>query len=72
MLEIIKQRENGEPAVARCHCGHPIALAAFTNTCSKCGSDYNAFGQALAPRSQWGEETGESLEEILNIGHCVS
>ena len=27
--------------------------------CDKCGKDYNSSGQRLAPRSQWGEETGE-------------
>ncbi len=42
----------------------PTSTAA-PNTCD-CGRDYNAFGQILAPRSQWGEETGESLSDILN------
>lgn len=32
----------------------------FTNTCEHCGTDYNGQGSELAPRSQWGEETGES------------
>ena len=28
--------------------------------CSRCGTEYNAFGQALAPRSQWSDyDTGE-------------
>lgn len=39
-------------------CGKPVELDAFTNTC-ECGADYNWSGQRLAPRSQWGEETGE-------------
>jgi hypothetical protein len=55
-----------EPAVGRCHCGREVVLDGFTNTC-RCGSDYNFAGQALAPRSQWGEETGESLADILSI-----
>lgn len=61
-----------EPALAECICGHTIELAAFTNTCEKCGRDYNSSGQELAPRSQWGEDTGESLDEILSIGHHIS
>lgn len=32
---------------------------AFTVTCEHCEADYNFAGQRLAPRSQWGEETGE-------------
>lgn len=40
-------------------CGETLDLSAFTNTCARCGRDYNSMGQELAPRSQWGEETGE-------------
>lgn len=29
--------------------------------CSKCGKDHDSRGRPLAPRSQWGEETGESF-----------
>ncbi len=36
-------------------------------TCDRCGADYNSSGQMLADRSQWGEETGESLADILRI-----
>ena len=46
------------PAIGKCGCGRHVTLANFTNTC-ECGADYNSSGQALAPRSQWGEETGE-------------
>lgn len=38
----------------------------MTNTCDKCGADYSVSGQRLAPRSQWGWDTGESLDEILS------
>lgn len=48
-------------------CGHWLRCDGFTNTCGACGADYNGSGQQLAPRSQWGEETGESLEEILSV-----
>jgi hypothetical protein len=46
------------PAVGLCGCGRKVELEHFTNTC-ECGIDYNFAGQQLAPRSQWGEETGE-------------
>lgn len=48
-------------------CGAWIELYSFTNTCNKCGSDYNTAGQLLAPRHQWGEETGEHYSDILFI-----
>lgn len=46
-------------------CGVPVHLSGFTNTCEKCGADYNMGGSRLAPRSQWGAETGESVSDIL-------
>ena len=46
-------------------CGQPLECPGFTNTCECCGADYNWAGQRLAPRSQWGEETGETAAEIL-------
>lgn len=52
--------------VIRCHCGREVLCEGFTNTC-ECGADYNSAGQLLASRSQWGEETGENLADILNI-----
>ena len=42
-----------------------MTCSGFTNTCL-CGADYNMSGQRLAPRSQWGEETGETADDILN------
>lgn len=53
-----------EPAIIRCECGQHVTLHGFTNTC-ECGRDYNLDGALLAPRSQWGEETGEYAGEIL-------
>lgn len=44
--------------VVKCDCGRKLECSAFTETC-ECGADYNWAGQRLAPRSQWGEETGE-------------
>lgn len=56
-----------ESAILRCDCGTRVYLHGFTNTCPKCGSDYNSAGQQLAGLSQWGEETGEHLADIMRI-----
>ena len=56
--------------LGRCVCGHEVQLLKFTNTCV-CGRDYSMSGSLLASRSQWGEETGESVSEILSAGHHV-
>jgi hypothetical protein len=53
-----------QPAVLKCDCGREVDLGGFTNPCD-CGRDYNTSGQLLAPRSQWGEETGETSGDIL-------
>lgn len=58
--------------LGRCECGHEVQLLKFTNTCESCGRDYNMSGTLLAPRSRWGEETGESANDILRTGHHVS
>jgi hypothetical protein len=55
-----------EPAIIRCSCRREVELSGFTNTCD-CGADYNMSGQQLADRSQWGEETGESVADILSV-----
>lgn len=55
------------PAVGVCDCGQHVQLGGFTNTCNGCGADYNRSGQRLAAREQWGEETGESPDDILRI-----
>ena len=54
-------------AVIKCRCckGGEVSLANFTNTCGDCGADYNMSGQRLAPRSQWGEETGEHPNDCI-------
>ena len=55
-----------QPAVLLCDCGMEVELNGFTCGCP-CGRDYNQSGQLLAPRGQWGEDTGETLGEILRI-----
>ena len=47
-----------QPPIVTCTCGRKVECPNFTNTCD-CGADYNFAGQLLAPRDQWGEETGE-------------
>lgn len=66
-MRITSKREGKhKPAVGECNkCRKPVTLAGFTNTCGECGLDYNMSGQQLAPREQWGEETGETVADIL-------
>ena len=55
-----------EPAEGQCTCGATVYLSlSLVNSCDKCKQEYNASGQLLAPRSQWGEDTGESISEIM-------
>lgn len=58
VLEV--RRTDVDPAVGVCDvCGREVLLEdAFANECL-CGAEYNGFGQRLAPRKYWGEETGE-------------
>lgn len=51
----------------RCPCGTVVTCTGFTNTCTNCNRDFNTSGQELAPREQWGDETGESVAEILSV-----
>jgi len=65
MRILSRRKSRHEPAVGECdECGEEVYLTGFTNTC-ECGADYNMSGQRLAPRSQWGEETSETLADIL-------
>jgi hypothetical protein len=70
-MKIIQEREtirctDGEyswtytqPRVGLCECGEEVDLDQWTNTCEGCDVDYDSSGSRLAPRSQWGVETGE-------------
>lgn len=42
-------------------CANPAEHHEF----DRCARDYNSSGQLLAPREQWGWDTGESLSDIL-------
>ena len=52
--------------VITCQCGRQVDCQGFTNICD-CGRDYNWSGSLLAPRAQWGEETGEHPADIARI-----
>jgi len=49
--------------VVHCGCGCKVECSQFTNTCDRCNADYNFAGQHLAPREQWGEDTGEHYSD---------
>jgi hypothetical protein len=64
---------NWEPGVIECVCGAEVTLAmSMTNTCAACERDYNGYGQLLAPREQWGEETGESSGDIQGANRSIN
>ena len=70
-MEIIEEAQYDEEtgrillsAVGRCECGQDVSLDSFTCPC-ECGRDYNMDGTLLAPREQWGEETGEHWSECF-------
>jgi hypothetical protein len=46
-------------------CGEWLSCERFTTTCTHCAADYNMSGARLAPREQWGEETGEHWTECI-------
>lgn len=51
-----------EARVIECRCGAHLSLeSSWANECERCHTEYNGSGQELAPRSQWGEETGEQF-----------
>lgn len=48
------------PRIVECDCGGEVELASsFANGCELCPAEYSGTGVRLAPRHQWGEETGE-------------
>lgn len=51
-----------EPKEITCEvCNKEVVLiSSWANQC-QCGTEYNGFGQLLAPREQWGYETGENF-----------
>lgn len=47
----------------RCDCGVVVDCVRDVNPCD-CARDYNMSGQVLAPRHEWGEETGEHPSDL--------
>lgn len=40
----------------RCRCGSRHELSMYNDSdCRNCGTEFNSFGQELAPREQWQE-----------------
>jgi len=66
-MRIVKKRDGpGDPAIGICdQCGRRVTLHGSFDCICECGAEYTLFGQRLAPRSQWGYETGESLSDII-------
>ena len=60
---ITKRNEDGRPIQMRCDCGRTLNAGRGDTDCEGCGREYNSAGQLLAPRSQWGEETGETAAD---------
>lgn len=64
---ITKRDVYGRPLTMRCDCGTTIHLDDYRPgadaECNRCGREYNSAGQALAPRSEWGHETGETAQD---------
>lgn len=62
------ERDYTHAAVIQCErCKRAVILDSYwTNSCT-CGADYNGDGNRLAPRSQWGEETGEHPCDVHNL-----
>lgn len=64
--KVVRFCEEGHRVVyVRCHDGW-MDCTRFTNTCS-CGADFNGSGDRLTDRECWGEETGESIADILSV-----
>jgi hypothetical protein len=53
--------------VIECACGAELECSRFTDECNRCGRLYNWAGQELAPREQWGKETGEHWADVARI-----
>jgi len=64
----IRHDEEGRITHFDCVCGARIErYSSWANECDRCGREYNGSGQLLAPREQWGEETGEDWRDLSNF-----
>jgi len=61
-----EEKEGGHASCTAIKCCNEWMLCEkFTNNCEKCDKDYGMDGGRLAPRSHWGEETGETYSDII-------
>lgn len=63
---ITTRTDDGRPLTMRCDCGKTLHFESRPGAdidCGRCGLEYNSSGQLLAPREQWGEETGETAAD---------
>lgn len=57
-----------EPMIIKCSCGSRLELwSSWANPCDRCHREWNSDGSELAPRSQWGEETGETQADFIGL-----
>lgn len=47
----------------KCDCDKELVIFSSHDIHCDCGRSYNSAGQLLAPREQWGEETGETAAD---------
>ncbi len=60
VAEYQERHEYDDPGLIQCDCGCEVEVYDWRDVeCERCHREYNSAGQLLAPRSQWGEETGE-------------
>lgn len=63
-----QQTEDRTMSTVKCSCGETVYLDGDT-CCDRCGRLYNGWGQRLCDPRYWGEETGETLADILGPSH---
>lgn len=55
-------RNKAGAATFTCDCGEELTVwpPGSNVECEECGREFNSGGQLLVPRSQWGDEAGET------------
>lgn len=73
---IARNQDTGRAEFYQCACGCTIDANGPGRDiqCPRCHTEYNSAGQTLAPREQWGEETGETAADydrgVNDPGHA--
>lgn len=63
----VRYPDNSRDGLFDCGCGSRIIVCWAPGAdfdCPVCHAEYNSSGQRLAPRAQWGEETGEHPADV--------